>query len=174
MTNSPYILIIRTVHRDHGCPNRRTSAASPAHQYLLALQFLWGLGGGYVRAEKGDLSCSGAWRLLAALASGETPIPLQAGDLLVLPRDKPHRISSLATPPGPDVPLNRPSANDGSIPSTGLICGYFEFESRAWNPIIEALPEAIVLRKAGDARSKSVDTLIRLMVDEAAPHPADG
>lgn len=107
-------------------------------------------------------------------ASGETPIPLQAGDLLVLPRDKPHRISSLATPPGPDVPLNRPSANDGSIPSTGLICGYFEFESRAWNPIIEALPEAIVLRKAGDARSKSVDTLIRLMVDEAAQAQSGG
>jgi AraC-like DNA-binding protein len=107
-------------------------------------------------------------------ADGEAPVPLQAGDLLVLPRDKPHRISSLATPPGPDVPLNQPAADDDSTPSTGLICGYFEFESRAWNPIIEALPEAIVLRRAGDASSKSVDTLIRLMVDEAAQAQSGG
>ncbi|MGB9128896.1 MAG: AraC family transcriptional regulator [Thiobacillus sp.] len=107
-------------------------------------------------------------------ADGEAPIPLQAGDLLVLPRDKPHRISSLATPPGPDVPLNQPSADEEQAHSTGLICGYFEFESRAWNPIIEALPEAIVLRRAGDASSKSVDTLIRLMVDEAAQAQSGG
>jgi len=88
-------------------------------------------------------------------ASAEAPIPLQAGDFLVLPRHKPHRNSSLPTPPGPDVPLNQPSAGDDSADSTGLICGYFEFESRAWNPIIEALPEAIVLRRAGEASSKS-------------------
>lgn len=102
------------------------------------------------------------------LGTGEGPLPLQAGDLLVLPRDAPHRISSLATPPGPDVPLNQPAAADDPAPSTGLICGYFEFGSRAWNPIIEALPEVIVVRGAAGAERGSVDVLLGLMVDEAA------
>lgn len=107
-------------------------------------------------------------------ANGEAPIPLQAGDLLVLPRDQPHRISNLATPPGPDVPLNQPSADEDAADSTGLICGYFEFESRAWNPIIEALPEAIVLRKSDEAGTQSMHTLIRLMVDEAGKAQSGG
>lgn len=101
------------------------------------------------------------------LTSGEAPLPLQAGDLLVLPRDRPHRISSLATPPGPDVPLNQPSPSNDPAHSTSLICGYFEFESRAWNPVIEALPEVIILRGGENADAKPMDTLIRLMVDEA-------
>lgn len=100
-------------------------------------------------------------------ADGEAPILLRAGDLLVLPRDKPHRISSEPTPPGPDVPLNRPAVDEHAAGSTGLICGYFEFESRAWNPIIEALPEAIVLHRSQDSGTESIDTLIRLMIDEA-------
>lgn len=100
-------------------------------------------------------------------ADSAVPIPLQAGDLLVLPRDKPHCISSEPVPPGPDVPLNRPSENAGDADSTGLICGYFEFDSRAWNPVVEALPDAVVLHRGEDAGAESMDILIRLMIDEA-------
>jgi AraC-like DNA-binding protein len=106
---------------------------------------------------------------------GQAPIPLHAGDLLVLPRDAPHRLSSLDTTPGPEVPLNQPAQVEdmarGLPDSTSLICGYFEFNSRAWNPIIEALPEVVVLHGSEEDEAVSVGSLIRLMVDEAG---ADG
>lgn len=98
---------------------------------------------------------------------GQAPIPLHAGDLLVLPRDAPHRLSSLSSTPGPDVPLNQPAREPGLPDSTSLICGYFEFNSRAWNPIIEALPEVVVLHGAEENEAASVGVLIRLMVEEA-------
>lgn len=101
-------------------------------------------------------------------ADGASPIPLQTGDLLVLPRDKPHCISSESSPPGPDVPLNRPAAHAEDADSTGLICGYFEFDSRLWNPVVEALPEVIVLRRGENIGKESMDILIQLMIDEAS------
>jgi AraC-like DNA-binding protein len=99
--------------------------------------------------------------------TGQSPALLHAGDLLVLPRDMPHLISSLATTPGPDVPLNKPSPSSEPAESTSLICGYFEFESRSWNPIIEALPEAVILRGGDSPDAKSRDALIQLMTEEA-------
>jgi AraC-like DNA-binding protein len=104
----------------------------------------------------------------------EPPIPLHAGDLLVLPRDAPHRLSSLATPPGPEVPLNQPATVADPPDSTSLICGYFEFHSRAWNPIIEALPEVIILHGGEGAELDAASTLVRLMVDEAGDERVGG
>lgn len=102
---------------------------------------------------------------------GQAPIALHTGDLLVLPRDAPHRLSSLSSAPGPEVPLNQPAQvedmTQGLPNSTSLICGYFEFNSRAWNPIIEALPEVVVLHGAEEDEATSVGILIRLMVEEA-------
>jgi AraC-like DNA-binding protein len=105
---------------------------------------------------------------------GVAPIPLHAGDLLVLPRDAPHRLSSLPTPPGPEVPLNQPATVDDPPDSTSLICGYFEFHSRAWNPVIEALPEVVVLHGRETEASDAARTLIQLMVEEASGERVGG
>lgn len=99
--------------------------------------------------------------------NGQAPIPLHAGDLLVLPRDAPHRLSNLPFAPGPEVPVNQPAPEQGLPDSTSLICGYFEFNSRAWNPIIEALPEVVVLRATETEAAAPVGVLIRLMIEEA-------
>ncbi len=99
--------------------------------------------------------------------AGEAPVPLQGGDLLVFPRDAAHLISSRPAPPGPGVPLNRPAQGDTPGPATSLVCGYFEFDSRAWNPIVEALPEVIVLRGGEYPDMESMDALIRLIINEA-------
>lgn len=98
---------------------------------------------------------------------GEPPLALHEGDLVVLPRDRRHVISSQATPPGPEVPLNQPSPAVAGSPATHLICGYFEFDTPAWNPIVEALPEVVVLR-AGESEERMLqDSLMRLMINEA-------
>jgi AraC-like DNA-binding protein len=98
---------------------------------------------------------------------GEPPVVLREGDLVVLPHDRRHLIASQATPPGPEVPLNQPSLAVAGSPSTHLICGYFEFDTPAWNPIVEALPEVVVLR-AGESEERMLqDSLMRLMINEA-------
>lgn len=105
---------------------------------------------------------------------GQAPIPLGAGDLLVLPRDAPHRLSNLPSAPGPEVPVNQPAQAQGLPDSTSLICGYFEFNSRAWNPIIEALPEVVVLHATDTAAAAPVGVLIRLMIDEVGTNRLGG
>jgi AraC-like DNA-binding protein len=95
------------------------------------------------------------------------PRPLGRGDLVVLPRDAPHTISNQPQAPGPGIPRNRPALADDSGPSVSLICGYFAFGSRAWNAVVDALPEVLVLRpgEAGDAQAR--ETLIGLLINEA-------
>lgn len=95
----------------------------------------------------------------------QRPVELRAGDLLILPRDAPHVISSLADRPGPEIVRNQPgTGHDG--PSTSLICGYFGFGSACWNPVIESLPDVMLLQ-AGREHGSQIETLIRLIVGEA-------
>lgn len=167
MINSRYILIIRIINTTMDALTSVLRLLRLRTNIFLHADFcgVWAVDtSGQKKAAFHVVAHGDCW---LHFASGEAPIPLQAGDLLVLPRDKPHRISNLATPPGPDVPLNQPAADDHGDDSTGLICGYFEFESHAWNPIIEALPEAIVLHQGDEAGTQAIHTLIRLMVDEA-------
>lgn len=103
------------------------------------------------------------WLHLADVA----PTALREGDMVVLPQDRAHQLSSQATPPGDDIPLNQPAPARTGSPSTHLICGYFEFDSLAWNPLIEALPEVIVLHAGESGEGRLQDVLIRLMIDEA-------
>ncbi|MEN8175536.1 MAG: AraC family transcriptional regulator [Pseudomonadota bacterium] len=101
------------------------------------------------------------------LPDSPDPVDLQGGDLVVFPRDAPHVIAARPQPPGPDVPLNQPASDDEPGPGTTLICGYFEFDKRAWNPLIEALPGVVVARAEDSATAGLMDLLIRFLLVEA-------
>lgn len=93
-------------------------------------------------------------------------IALQGGDLVVFPHDAQHVISSSLQFPG-DQPAGQavtPVSNDG--PSTALICGYFEFDQSAWNPLLDALPEVIVIKGDEVSHTALMDSLIRFIVYE--------
>lgn len=104
------------------------------------------------------------------LPSRNEPMALQGGDLVVFPRDARHVISSTAEPlKAGDVPQAQgttipPETIDG--PSTALICGYFEFEQSAWNPLLEALPEIIIIRGDEAAHTALMDSLMRFIIFE--------
>ncbi len=99
------------------------------------------------------------------LPGRDVPIPLRGGDLVVFPHDAPHTLSSCQVPPPASVPRNQPSAEpDG--PSTTLICGYFEFDRRHWNPLLGALPEMLIIKEEEAANTAMMDTLSRLMIYE--------
>lgn len=90
------------------------------------------------------------------------PVALNERDLLFLPHNAPHLVTNSPEPPADSTPRNLP-AQVVAGPSTTLICGRIEFTQNYWNPLIEALPEYLILptnESNGSALSKVVDALI--------------
>lgn len=102
----------------------------------------------------------------------QAPIALRGGDLVVFPHDALHTISNSETPPAPALPRNQPSKDRDEGPATSLICGYFEFERHSWNPLLNTLPDMIVIKGEDAANTALMDTLIRFIIFETeSSHP---
>lgn len=72
---------------------------------------------------------------------------LEAGDLLLLPHDAWHLLSSREDVPDKGNHLTLvEGADPPDTPVTQLLCGHFEFDSGRRNPLLEALPESIIIR----------------------------
>jgi len=91
--------------------------------------------------------------------------PLQAGDLVMFPRDTRHTL--LPHPPG------QPGAKSGEGYAS-LICGYYEFASRRINPILAVLPEVVVVRETGHHEDGWMGNLLNFMKHEADREAAGG
>lgn len=94
----------------------------------------------------------------------DTPQLLGSGDFIVFPHNAAHCISS-----GPDRP---PSEIINKIPKnpkgriTSLLCGFFGFRNRnAW-PLLDSLPDVIVLDLKESGRQHSAYPLVQLMISE--------
>lgn len=94
------------------------------------------------------------------------PIALAGGDLIVFPHDAQHTISNNQQPPDARFPRNQvPDQSEGG-PGVTLICGYFDFERQRWNPLIEAMPEFMIVREEGSTSVPLSDTLGHFLVYE--------
>ena len=102
------------------------------------------------------------------------PIGLRAGDLVVFPHDALHTIANSEVPPAPEFPRNQASENSADGPATSLICGYFQFESHNWNPLLNALPEVMLIRGEESANTALMDTLIRFIIYETESNSPGG
>ncbi len=89
------------------------------------------------------------------------PVALDAGSLVMFPHDAWHLLSAQPTFDGEEM---RPIMT-GDGPYTSLLCGYFEFLAGRFNPVVEALPEIIVVPAAEAAGNLS--TVVRMLMDEA-------
>lgn len=92
------------------------------------------------------------------------PEALRSGDLVVFPSDAWHVISgepALAD----DADITR-IYQDHPGPRTQLVCGYFEFAHGYDNPLLNSLPECIVIR--GDSDAARVNVIVDLLSDESA------
>ncbi len=94
------------------------------------------------------------------------PIPLAGGDLVVFPHDAAHRISNSQQPPDDSVPLNQLPDSNQTGPGVTLICGYFDFDRHSWNPLIEALPETILMRDEDSSSLPLSDTIGHILMYE--------
>ena len=94
----------------------------------------------------------------------EPPRMLGSGDFVVFPHDTPHCISSGPERPPPEIVNQVPENPTGRI--TSLLCGFFVFDNRnAW-PLLDSLPNAIVLDLKQGGRHHSVFPLVQLMISE--------
>jgi thiosulfate/3-mercaptopyruvate sulfurtransferase len=92
----------------------------------------------------------------------EKPVALHERDLVVLPHNAPHLITNSPETPSADTPRNTP-ADAVCGPSVTLICGTVTFNQNYWNPLIEALPEYVILPTLDSCETtlgKAIDALI--------------
>lgn len=75
------------------------------------------------------------------------PQLLQAGDLLLLPRDVPHAVSNKRTPPPEDL-INAPAECDTEETFTSILCGFYIFDSSAAQVMLDDLPDMVLLSDA--------------------------
>lgn len=100
------------------------------------------------------------------LHSSDTDSPrlVGGGDFIVFPHDAPHCISSGSDRPPPEIVNQIPQNLTGRI--TSILCGFFELENRnAW-PLLDSLPNVIVLDLKEGGRQRSAYPLVQLMISE--------
>lgn len=93
--------------------------------------------------------------------SAAPPEVLSGGDLAIFPHDAWHLMSGA---PELDGTENR-MVMEGGGPFTTLVCGYFEFLAGDKNPILDALPEVIVVRRS--VAGRHLELIGQMLLDEA-------
>jgi AraC-like DNA-binding protein len=117
-----------------------------------------------------------------AALRGETPLRLAAGDVLVIPHGDPYRMAS-APDLRSDLPdgavldffrqMTRASApavvteGGGGRDRADVICGFLGCDTRPFNPVLEALPRLLILRRPAASTIDRLSPLIDLALTEA-------
>lgn len=94
---------------------------------------------------------------------GEQTTHLSQRDLVIFPHDSHHIISNSQHKPSPEI-VNQPMSNDGD--TTHMICGFFEFENPAFFPILDALPQTMVLKSDEVSKDDRLTFLIVQILKE--------
>jgi len=98
------------------------------------------------------------------------PRRLRPGDFVMFPRDAKHLITS-GEKPAESVVVNEYPDYDPELPITEMLCGYFEFRSRMVWPILDSLPDVLVIDLHQSPLNES-RALLQLLIGEAkGAHP---
>ena len=94
---------------------------------------------------------------------GETQAtPLSQGDLIIFPNDSKHAITNRE-----DINTAEDDLDGCDLEkTTGLICGFFDFDDPHRNPIIQALPEKVLVKGENNTLEPRLGSLISLMKSE--------
>lgn len=104
----------------------------------------------------------------------QEPIALQAGDLIILPRNARHILSNNRVFPADEVPRNQPATGEVCEPSMSIICGTIDFPHSHWNPLLDTLPEYVIIPKHSEG-GQALSGIIQYMVHETrAAAPGSG
>ena len=103
--------------------------------------------------------------------------PVTGGDLVILPHGGGHAIAdSAGTAPQPLDEFIRQARRDSfdqmRETATRLICGKFQFENNALNPLLPLLPPVIHIRGQGGKTDEWLESTLKLLAYEArTPRP---
>lgn len=89
------------------------------------------------------------------------PMVVRGGDLVMFPHAAWHQLSGT---PQRQPGMHLTSTGDG--PYTTVLCAMVEFETGGLNPVMQALPAAIVVRSEDQGTSAQLHALARLMLAE--------
>jgi AraC family transcriptional activator of mtrCDE len=112
--------------------------------------------------------------VLHLTAAGRS-VPLEAGDVAVLPHGSAHVVhgpDNLHDTPGPFGIRNRSTGaivvktNIDDQPDTHLVCGRLKFDHAGQNLVLSALPDSIVVQAAKDRSARHLQRLIALVKEE--------
>ena len=111
--------------------------------------------------------------------SGAEPVLLTDGDIIVMPHGSPHNLTD--RPGSPPIPVGElqhafsgplPTLQwGGDGPETEAMCGFFHTNSQLFNPLIDALPDVLVIPHDPDAGSSVASMLKRSFEDTFAERP---
>lgn len=124
-----------------------------------------------------------------ATVVGETPVPLQEGDVVVFPRGDPHVVSSepgmrgtvdlhpyglprpeqlpfFASRQGESLSLSRLD-RDSEQHSATLVCGFFGCDAHPFNPLLASLPHLLHVRARHDDNDDWINHFIRFALSES-------
>lgn len=93
----------------------------------------------------------------------DAPRRLGEKDLVMFPRDAHHVMSNSEQAPKKSQ-VNAPMSNDGAI--TQMVCGFFEFRDPLVFPLLDNLPEVVLLQADAAQQSKRVQSLVDMMLLE--------
>ncbi len=97
----------------------------------------------------------------------QAPRALAAGDLVVFPRDGAHVVSATADAPAAEEVNAAPQAGPEEVPDNAMLCGYFEFQGTALLPLLDGLPDAIVIEVDNRYTRPLIQLLMRELTDNA-------
>lgn len=103
------------------------------------------------------------------------PQRLEAGDVLVVPRDVTHALSSgrAAPPAGKVLMPNKVSLQDASE-GVALLCGYLDIDRASRRMLLSGLPETLIVRPHTSSLARQTSDLLQLMFNEAAQEDQGG
>lgn len=94
---------------------------------------------------------------------GKASQKLTTHDLVVFPHDAHHIISNSNVKPAQEQ-VNGAMSNDGE--TTNMVCGFFEFRNPVLFPILDALPQVLVLKAEQQEEKARINFLIHQMLSE--------
>ncbi len=114
-------------------------------------------------------------RLLVSV-EGEQPIEVCAGEIILIPRNEPHRLASAnglrsvdshdLIQPATDGALVRIRHGGGGVP-THIVCGFLA-SNESYNPLIETLPRILKLDVRDGASRDWIEASVRFAAGELA------
>jgi len=112
---------------------------------------------------------------------GESPVQLEAGDIVVFPQGDAHLLASQPTLRAGTARPNRPPreigaqlpivlVEGGSGAPAHIVCGFLGCDARPFNPLLATLPRMIHVKSGGGL----LEHLVRAAVSESAERGAGG